>query len=517
MRIKMKTAIAACALFLIPLPAFPDTVPESDAAALSAADSYIQNYRRGPAHVVLGGVAPGTTVHVKLRNHAFNFGTAVAGHDSEEFHYLVDRPHYTDFLTSHFNSIVTEGGGWRANESTRDVVDMSAIDAMTGYAAEHDLTLRVHPMLYGLEGQPPSWAETLLDEAAHGSISAKNELRQEISERIAYYARDYEELNVVNEFVHFPKFNEVFGASGMADIFSEVAAATPSPLYVNEYFVLQYGADDTGEWYKQAVKELLDAGAPVGGIGVEYYVGHDTGRYAHSAARIKATLDNLATLGLPITLSEFAAAPNVSETEAAQYLSETMRLVFGHPGTTTFNLWGFTPIDVWSEAPQAVLVDADWNLTPAGIAYEALMDAWNTEETLIVGADHAIDFTGFYGDYDLLIDGELVPLKLENGVTDYFVGAIPGDFNFDGRVDGEDYSLWRNTFGTTGFSEADFNHNGIVDAADYTVWRNHFGEAIGSGFAANADASVPEPATKVLLTLAGAAGVSRNKGVRSAQ
>ena len=56
---------------------------------------------------------------------------------------------------------------------------------------------------------------------------------------------------------------------------------------------------------------------------------------------------------------------------------------------------------------------------------------------------------------------------------------LPGDYNGDSEVDGDDYSVWRSTFGAmadvTAGLPADGNRDGTVDAADYTFWRDHVG------------------------------------------
>ena len=41
-------------------------------------------------------------------------------------------------------------------------------------------------------------------------------------------------------------------------------------------------------------------------------------------------------------------------------------MVFGTPGTTGFVMFGFWAGAIWDTAPDAVLVDNDWNLTEAG-------------------------------------------------------------------------------------------------------------------------------------------------------
>jgi hypothetical protein len=72
-----------------------------------------------------------------------------------------------------------------------------------------------------------------------------------------------------------------------------------------------------------------------------------------------------------------------------------------------------------------------------------------------------------------------------------------GDYNHDGVVDAADYTVWRDSLGSTTHIAADGNGNGIIDAGDYTVWASHFGQTAGSGSFTNG--SVPEPATLVLL------------------
>ena len=70
------------------------------------------------------------------------------------------------------------------------------------------------------------------------------------------------------------------------------------------------------------------------------------------------------------------------------------------------------------------------------------------------------------------------------------VPPIPGDYNSDGTVDAADYVVWRK------------NPGGIYTQNDFNTWRAHFGQTASSGSVAAANATIPEPATLVLLTLA---------------
>jgi hypothetical protein len=85
--------------------------------------------------------------------------------------------------------------------------------------------------------------------------------------------------------------------------------------------------------------------------------------------------------------------------------------------------------------------------------------------------------------------------------------VVAGDYNGDGTVNAADYTVWRNTLGSTTDLRANGDNTGgsmnKIDEADYAFWKSHFGNTMGSGSAAvGGNQSVPEPATGLLLTLA---------------
>jgi hypothetical protein len=87
-------------------------------------------------------------------------------------------------------------------------------------------------------------------------------------------------------------------------------------------------------------------------------------------------------------------------------------------------------------------------------------------------------------------------------------GVSNADLNGDGQVDGLDYAIWKQNFGTAG-PAGDANGDGKVDAADYTVWRDACcgpfpGAGSGAGFGFGST-TVPEPASCMLLASVGLA------------
>jgi GH35 family endo-1,4-beta-xylanase len=516
------------------------TNANTDVNALAAADTYIANSRRGPASLSLVGVEPGAQVHVALKRHDFRFGTAVGGSSLSGVNAFLNNANYSNFLRGHFNTI-TQGnaGKWASNEATRDVVTMAAVDRIFSYAEQHGLDVRMHNMLWA-DSQQPSWATTLLNTAvgtdAAAAAAAKADLRAEISERIRYYVGDgdadrndgdraerYVELDVLNEHVHQPKYWSAYGAAGIAQIFLETNAVlgktdSTAGLYLNEYNVLQYGADGYGNWYREDVEELNSAviGAAVTGIGVQYYPFHVADSNAPSAARIQQIYQNLSVTGLPISLTEFGVQPDNGTTvaQAATYMTEAMRMTYGTPNATTFMMWGFATNDVWDQAPLAALMNTDGSLTSVGVAYEQLMSQWDTDVTLPVAADGTIDFNGFYGDYEVTVDGKTYALDLAKGTTDYqLVIKLAADFDNDGSVDADDLAVWR-TQQALGGSGGDADGDLDTDGDDYLLWQRQLGLSEAAPVAVAPLAAVPEPAAAVLLALA-SLGVMRRRSATS--
>lgn len=104
-----------------------------------------------------------------------------------------------------------------------------------------------------------------------------------------------------------------------------------------------------------------------------------------------------------------------------------------------------------------------------------------------------------------LADGETDGVYEPYVVDNLLLEAITGDYNNDGLVDAADYTVWRDTFGSTTDLRADGDESGTVDSGDYTFWQTSYGspgDTIGS--------TIPEPTAASLgLTVLLAAAVCR--------
>ena len=476
----------------------------NDANAFASADTYIENFRKGPATVKLVGASPGTPVSVNLKRIDFNFGTAVPGFNTSGVNSLLGSPNntqrqkYQATLNQNFNSLAAENiGKWGHNEGSQGSVSMGGVDAYLNYAAAHNMTARTHNLLWGPtsggSNQQPNWVVNLIASAAAGDATAKANLTNAITNRINYYvggmtqrALKYSEIDVFNESYHTGQNNshpsdywDVYQASGIADIYNQVAAAiaaagADTKTFVNEYNVFQ-NAGTYATYYSDHIHQIRNAGGNVGGVGIQYYPnaanGTGSGNGQHSPARIVSVLQGLSVDGLPLSLNEFAvngtaptdATPNPDTmANATKILSDTMRLMFGTQQATGFYMWGFhsqnnngagAGDNLYLPAAALYAVNTTnwntWTITNAGKAYEDLLgvkewdgvlgNGWTTQldgRPIIDGNGSAIgnnpaapivdslgniDFTGYYGEYQVTVGRKTFLLDLRKGVTSYVI------------------------------------------------------------------------------------------------
>lgn len=68
-----------------------------------------------------------------------------------------------------------------------------------------------------------------------------------------------------------------------------------------------------------------------------------------------------------------------------------------------------------------------------------------------------------------------------------------GDFDRDGRISAADYTVWRDSLGSTVDLRADADQNGVVEQGDYEIWKARFAASNMAGIQ-----SVPEPTSLIL-------------------
>ena len=75
----------------------------------------------------------------------------------------------------------------------------------------------------------------------------------------------------------------------------------------------------------------------------------------------------------------------------------------------------------------------------------------------------------------------LDPKHVVVAYMDYSLLRGPGDYNGDHVVDAADYTIWRDSLGSTTNLAADGNGNHVIDQGDFDLWSAHFGKATYAG------------------------------------
>jgi len=85
--------------------------------------------------------------------------------------------------------------------------------------------------------------------------------------------------------------------------------------------------------------------------------------------------------------------------------------------------------------------------------------------------------------------------------------TVIGDIDADEDVDRDDLAILEANFDQPGgWAEGDLDYSGRVDFRDYLLWKGFYGQEYdGPG------ATIPEPATMVLLAIGGAAVLARRR------
>jgi hypothetical protein len=163
-------------------------VASPDAAALTAADAYIQQGRRGTARVRIAGVAPGTPVRARLTRHAFHFGINVT--DVQPISIEGAPPAPMGALPalrarSLQHQMPSNAGKWiltgRPRVLTMDYIDLILLGGPPPTFA------RMHTLFWTRAAARPSHRPT---GRGRGDAAAKADLLRAIDRRVDYYVRD---------------------------------------------------------------------------------------------------------------------------------------------------------------------------------------------------------------------------------------------------------------------------------------------------------------------------------------
>lgn len=488
-----------------------------DETCLAAAETYIELARKGDMRILvvnsLGETQANAQVEIALTRHAFRFGVATSGLRSDretppesQLNWLsgttADGDNYRAFVSNHFHAVgFRNAAKWNPHESVRDVNNLVLLDQLLGFAETNRMPVRIHTVGWDNDTFPPAWAYALFTNGLAGNAADAAAFREELSERMVYLVRDrahrYDELDVINEDYHKTGYADLYGTNGLAAMYVEARtnaafAGGRARTYVNEFNVFR-NQNENGSyllsyanWFRRHI-EALEAAAGetiIDGIGVQGHVRTDAPARAstpYSIRRNLQTLLHLGVLGKPISITEFDVTDDdgsggpLPDGEATNILLTAMTTFFGAPGVTTFMLWDFWEPAMDPEKIGVALVDASWNLTPAGQAFTNRMAEWTTMEGGAADAGGRFGFRGFYGEYRATVTAPggnptNLTFTLAPGVTSVILvaeGGAPVTNSYSQVIQSQNPDYWYRLNGTLANSGALASPDFVADNGGY--------------------------------------------------
>lgn len=430
---------------------------DPNAAWRGAAADRIAQHRMGNLQVRVidanGNPIEDANVDVTMNRHAFGFGTAVA---IDPMTRGADAAMYREKLSNlagdgrTFSIAVLENalkwGAWRNQwfEGTeQEVVNTVA------WLKSHGMEVRGHNAIWPGWQYMPSEMETNQTNTSFLLSSIENRIRDVMG--YPGIKGEILEWDVINEIVHVHDVkNAIAGSAGYptgrevyAEWFQIAAEVDPATkLFINEYSIISGGGRDLSsqESCKELIQFIRDNGGRIDGIGIQGHVGSTPTPPEH----VYTLLEEFAAFDADISITEYDAM-QMEENIAADYMRDILTIVFSHPATTSFLMWGFWDGAHWGD--DAPIFREDWSLKPSGEAFiDLVFNQWWTDEAVTTNDMGQTTVRGYYGDYTVTAqhgnleatatiahqtEGNTVEVQLNGVATGIDQSSLPTRFQLD--------------------------------------------------------------------------------------
>ena len=369
---------------------------EPDAPWRAAAQERIEKIRKGDLTLQIvdadGKPVPNATVEIRQTRSAFGWGTAVVA--GRLLAQGSDADAYRDFLVKYCNRAVFENDlkwfGWQNRRNRADV--FRALD----WLDERRIDVRGHCLVWpSWRNSTPRWRELASNPEALDAA-----IREHIRDEASALRGRVVDWDVVNEIHDNNDILKILGDDILVDWFQEARAADPNArLFINDYGILSgEGLDRRKQTsYFRAIKKLIDAGAPIGGIGMQSHFGQT----ATPPERLLEILDRFAELGLPISITEHDVDA-ADKAFQAEFTRDFLTAAFSHPAVDEILVWGFWERSHWR--PESAYFSADWTPTPAGKVWQELVgETWRSNLDATSNEAGTVATRVFLGDYRITV------------------------------------------------------------------------------------------------------------------
>ena len=287
---------------------------------------------------------------------------------------LESEPAYAEMVAAEFNSVTPENAlKWDAVHPEPDTWTFEDADAIVDFAAEHDVAVKGHNLVWAQElvDSTPDWVE---------EIDAPDELRSALEEHITTVMEHFDTVDrwdVVNEplqttgtELYDNHFHRVLGPGYVAEAFEMARSADPdAALYLNENIV-EYSPGKR-DAFVELVTDLVDDGVPIDGVGLQLHLVNG----APEAGVVSDLVETFTDLDLEVAITELDVPLRESDDLSSQaaVFDQVVEECVG-AGCRDVTLWGFTDKHTWIDSflgpgLEPLILDDDYAPKPA---YDAL-------------------------------------------------------------------------------------------------------------------------------------------------
>ncbi len=400
----------------------------------------IEQYRKGDVAITVvdaaGQPVSGAKISVQQTGHEFLFGcnAFVLG----QLQPAEAGQRYEAAFTKLFNFATVpfywEGTEPEQNElrymekGSRDIWRRPPPERFLPWAAKNNITLKGHPLLW--HAYNPKW----LPKDADALRALYQKRFKEITSR---FGDKLGVVDIVNESLVCPKTYPLYTPDhdyvrwAFQEAVPQFAAGTIT--MINEVTSYNFKPYESNPYVAQ-IRKLLEQGAQVRGIGLQYHFFRRKALDAYLASaqsdphKLLDLYEKFSEFKLPLYITEItiASAGEGGAELQAEVVRDHYRLWFAAPnmaGITWWNLGDGTAVKGENEA-MGGLLDADFNPKPAYAALDQLINRdWTTQATLTTDAQGRAQLRGFHGTYRVTLEQggktkqQTLPLKKAGGNT----------------------------------------------------------------------------------------------------
>ena len=414
---------------------------QNEAYIKTRSEACIENHRKKNVVVKVvdqnGVPVRNAKIHVTQKKHAFQYGANLFMLDeletqekNQRYHAYMQSFGNMATLPFYWDTLEPEKGKPRYDRDSEKIYRRPPIDLCMDFCEKHGIEPREHGLTY--EAFFPKW---LYDAGVEEIKEAVEKRCSEISQRYAHKIRTIE---VTNE-MEWEKGKTVFYD---APDFVEWCFKTAEKYFPGNQLVINEHTracwDDrcrpTDKYYAYIEANMLK-GARIDAIGMQYHMffrreeEYAQTRPYYSPENLYRHMDLYSNFGKPLQVTEVTVPAYSNDAEDEQLQAKILEYLytiwFGHPNVEQIIYWNMVDgyAHLWDPDPAKIkasqgdmtigenyyyggLLRFDLSPKPAYFTVKRLFEeVWHTEEELVSNAAGEICFKGFYGEYELNVDG----------------------------------------------------------------------------------------------------------------